>query len=611
MEDQPLSILAQEGVSGLLLSIGPRFARGCAPDIVPLMNMHAPRAVRRIFLAVTVSMIGIAAHAAPPASSTLDAIEKAHFDAEWAASPVSSTLLGVHNADGELDDVSVAATVAQTARLRREKDALTALDVSSLPQRRQDDRDVLVAEINGELLSNERIQPYAHNPDSYVSLATNALYSLIDRDFAPLSERMKNVIAREKLAPAMLATGESQLTQVPAIFIEISKEDLAGAVSFVKDNVPEAFAGVKDPALQAQLRSSTASVLDALQMFGTKLESIKPSGGFALGADTMKAMLAADMVDTPLDTVIAAGRAQLKRDQIAFHQAEREVDPSHPKNALAEIRKDHVAADALNQLVRDQLKDAQSFVTTHRIVTLPNATLPVVTDTPSFQRSLITAATDWPGAFETKATTSFYYVTPIDPKLDAKKAEESLEDFNTPSLLNITVHEAMPGHFVQGLYLRANPGWTLTRKGAQSYSTTEGWAHYTEQMMVEQGFHAQDARLHLAQLQDALLRDCRFLAAFGMHTQGMSLKDATGMMQRECYQSSVMAYKEARRGTADPGYYSYLLGKLMILHLREDMRKRDGASFSLQKFHDGLLSSGLVPMKIIRRELTGADAPML
>lgn len=552
-------------------------------------------------------MTAMGAQAAP----SLDALEKAHFDAEWAAAPVNATALGLHATDGKLDDVSVTAIAERTARLHRERDALAALDIKALPQRRQDDRDILVASIDRELIENERIQSFRHNPDFYVNLATAALYSLIDRDFAPLPVRMWDVVAREAQIPAMLATGAGQLDQVPAVFVEISKEDLAGAITFVRDNVPAAFADVKDKALQARLRATTRTTLAALKAFQARLDAIRPGGTFVLGADTIRAMLATEMVDTPIATIIAAGRAQLAKDQAAFHEAARAVDPAHPDQALSEIRRDHVAAPALNQLVRDQLTDAQTYVTAHRLVTLPNMTLPEVLDTPGFERSLITAATDWPGAFETKATTSFYYVTPIDPKLSPAQAEESLEDDNTPSMLNITVHEAMPGHFVQGLYLRANPGWSLTRKSAQSYATTEGWAHYTEQMMIEQGFHASDARLHLAQLQDALLRDCRFLASFGMHTQGMTLQQATGLMQHECFQSSVMAYKEARRGTADPEYYSYLLGKLMILHLRQDMKATQGNAFSLAAFHDALLGAGLVPMKMIRREMTGRDGAML
>ncbi|MBR0559848.1 DUF885 domain-containing protein [Neokomagataea anthophila] len=561
--------------------------------------------------AITCGALAASSAHAQDAETRLSALETAHFHAEWAASPVGATALGIHSADGALDDMSTKAIAAQTARLHQEQTALQTLDVSSLPQRRRDDRDILLSSISEELLANERIQGFKHNPDTYISFATEALYSLIERDFAPAEERMKDAISRERQIPAMLATGQQQLTTVPAIFLEVSKEDLDGAISFVKDTIPDAFASVKDAALQAQLRTTTAQTLKALNAFKKTLNHTKPHGSFALGADTFRAMLAADMVDEPIDHIIAAGRAQLAKDQTAFDAVAHSIDPTHPENALAENRKDHVGADGLITLIRDQLKDAQSYVLTHQLITLPSNSLPLVTETPPFQRSLITAATEWPGAFETKATTSFYYITPVDPKWNAKQVQTFLEDSNTPTILNITVHEAMPGHFVQGLYLRANPQWSLTRKGAQSYATTEGWAHYTEQMMVEQGFHQQDQHLHLAQLQDALLRDCRLLASFGMHTQGMTLQQATDLMVHSCHQSPMMGYKEARRGTADPGYYSYLLGKLMILHLRDDLKTEQGQNFSLRAFHDALLGSGLVPLKIIRRELTGKDAPLL
>lgn len=553
------------------------------------------------------ALIATVAQAAP----SLRAIEKAHYEAEWSAKPSDATSAGIHRYDTRLDDVSLPFIARQAARLHRERAALTALDVSTLPQREQDDRDILVAVIDRELIDAERIQPFRRMPDSYVSLATESLYGLIDRDFAPLPVRMRAVIARERQIPALLALAEKQLADVPPVFLEIAREDLAGSFDFVGKNVPAAFASVTDTTLQTQLKATTQTTLAALARYRDFLNGLKATGQFALGADTMRAMLATDLVDLPLDRIVDAGKAQLRKDQADFVAAERMVDPAHPDQALAAVREDHPTAENLNRTVLDQLKQAQDFVVSRNLLHLPSMSLPEVLDTPGFERSLITAATEWPGPFETHATTSFYYVTPIDPHLGARQAQEALEDFNRPALLNITVHEAMPGHFVQGLYLRANPQWSLVRRASASYATTEGWAHYTEQMMIEQGFDQANPKLHLMQLQDALLRDCRFLAAFGMHAQGMSLADATTMMQHECHQSSVAAYKEARRGTADPQYYAYTLGKLMILHLRDDMRAHQGSTFSLAAFHDGLLGAGLVPMKIIRREMTGEDAPLL
>jgi len=331
--------------------------------------------------------------------------------------------------------------------------------------------------------------------------------------------------------------------------------------------VPSAFADVHDRALQDQLAASTRATLAALARYKTFLGDLKANGSFVLGPEVMRELLAADLVDVPIDTIVAAGRAQLAKDRAAFLEAERRLDKDRPADSLVLVRHDHPPADRLIATATEQLKGLQDFVVTHHILTLPAMTLPKVIETPPFERAVITAAMDWPGAFETRGLTSFYQITPPASGLTLQRTEQVLGDFNRPELEITTAHEAMPGHFVQGLTLRAHPEWSLIRKAAQSYATTEGWAHYSEQMMVDEGFGGSDPKIRLMQLHDALLRDCRLVDAFGMHAQGMSLAEATKLMQTKCFQSPVVAYKEARRGTEDPGYYSYTLGKLMILPL--------------------------------------------
>jgi uncharacterized protein (DUF885 family) len=218
---------------------------------------------------------------------------------------------------------------------------------------------------------------------------------------------------------------------------------------------------------------------------------------------------------------------------------------------------------------------------------------------------------DPPGPFETHATQAYYYITPPDTTKSQAQQDDYLQYFNNALLLNLGVHEALPGHFVQYLFMRANPSWSTVRKTGHSYTATEGWAHYSEQMMQNEGLLDNSPKLHLAQLQDALLRDCRLVASVEMHTHGMSLTDASKMMAEECFQPPSVAYKEARRGTSDPGYFSYTLGKLMILKLRADAQAKEGKSFTLAHFHDRFLNAGLVPLKIIRREIMDADGPLL
>jgi uncharacterized protein (DUF885 family) len=237
--------------------------------------------------------------------------------------------------------------------------------------------------------------------------------------------------------------------------------------------------------------------------------------------------------------------------------------------------------------------------------------LPTVAETPSFSRAEVFGELDAPGPLETHATKAYYFITPPDSHDPPAQQENLLEYFNRTFLQNLSVHEALPGHFTQYLFQRANPGWSLVRATSSSYTATEGWAHYTEQMMLDEGLGGGDPRQRLAQLQDALLRDCRLVASIGMHTRQMTLAEATTMMAEQCFQPPSVAPKEARRGTSDAGYYSYTLGKLEILKLRADVEAKEGKAFTLAHFHDRFLNAGLIPIGMIRREILGTDGPAL
>ncbi|MEJ0045019.1 MAG: DUF885 domain-containing protein [Rhodospirillales bacterium] len=552
-----------------------------------------------------------AAPAAPAADYT--SIVKSYFDHEEAAYPVAATSLGLHAGDARLDDQSARAHGIEAHRLHATLDQLAQVDTSHLTASERDDRDVLQAEIGGQLLEEERVQQWRHNPDAYVGLATQAPYTLIARNFAPAAQRLQSVIAREKQIPGLFAVARQNLTAIPAPWLEIGLENVAGAIDFIGHDVPAAFNGVKDKKTQAALSAATKTAIAAARDFQSWLGRQKATaqGSFVYGADNFRRLLAADMIDLKADDVLAAGRAQLKRDQDAFAATSRLVDPKNPSDALKIIEQDHPDAAHLISTARGQLADLRAFIVSHKIVDLPGTDLPTVAETPAFQRALIFGEMDPPGPFEQHAIQAYYYITPPDLAKPKAEQEEYLAYFNRPLLLNLTVHEALPGHFVQYLYARANPNWSLVRKTGHSYTATEGWAHYSEQMMPAEGLGNGDPKLRLAQLQDALLRDCRLIGSVEMHTHGMSLADATTMMAKECFQPKPVAYKEARRGTSDPGYFSYTLGKLMILKLRADVQTKEGPAFSLAHFHDRFLAASTVPLKVIRREILGVDGPLL
>jgi hypothetical protein len=568
--------------------------------------MRLPLALCALLASVT------AAQAAKPAAK-LSALVATYYDGLWKASPVTATQAGLHAWDSQLDDVSAAAHAREAARLKSIVIALQALNGVALSLHDRDDRDVVAAHIDGSLLEEITVQQWRHNPATYVDLLTTAIYSLIERDFAPLSARMASVIAREALVPAMLAEAKKNLTNMPPVFIDIALENLDGAVGFLTNDVPVAFTAVKESSLRARLAQSTKAALAACADYRAFLIAQKPAahGSFVLGRTAMQRLLASDMVTVPVERVLAAGRAQLAKDHATFLATEKLIDPKDPAGALKMIEADHPDAAHLIPTARAALPSLRAFIEAHHIVDLPSPMMPTVGETPPFARALIFGELDPPGPLEAHATQAYFFITPPDPKSSAAAQSTFLEYWNKPVLQNLAVHEALPGHFTQYLYLHANPTWSIVRKMAQSYTATEGWAHYSEQMMLDEGLGAGDPKLRLAQLQDALLRDCRLIAAIGMHTQGMSLAQATDMMQTQCFQPPDVAPKEARRGTSDPGYYSYTLGKLEILKLRADVQAAEGKSFTLAHFHDRFLSAGLVPIAVIRREILGKDAPAL
>ena len=557
------------------------------------------------------------AEAAAPADGRTEAAYQAlvsdYFAGEWRASPLSATANGLHDWDNQLDEVSAAAHARHALRLTEIADRLRALDGAQLTAMQRDDRDILAAEIDGQLLEEMTVQQWRHNPATYVDLVSGSVYGLVERDFAPLADRMRSAIARENLIPARLADAKRNLTDIPSVYVDMALENLDGAESFLSHDAPLAFAAVTDPELKARFAASTKAALAASDDYKAWLIAQKPNahGSFVIGRANLQRLLASDMVDVPVDRVMAIGRANLAKDRADFLATSKLVDPANPAGALALVEKDHPDGAHLVSTAQGQLVALRDYIDAHHIVTLPSRLLPTAIETPAFQRAAIFGALDPPGPLETHSTTAYYLITPPDAGLPKAEQDKYLAYFNTSLLQNLSVHEVFPGHFVQFLFAKANPDWSMVRKTGHSYTATEGWAHYTEQMMLDEGLGGGDPRLRLSQLQDALLRDCRLVSSLGMHTGEMTLEQATAMMEQECFQPASVGPKEARRGTSDPGYFSYTLGKLEIIKLREDVRKKEGKDFSLAHFHDRFLNAGLVPIAVIRREILGSDGPVL
>jgi uncharacterized protein (DUF885 family) len=453
----------------------------------------------------------------------------------------------------------------------------------------------------------EREQRGRHYPDLYTEIATAGVYNLIKRDFAPLPARMELVIAREEKIPRLLADGKRNLAEVSKVAVDIVLSDLPGIVAFFKTDVPATFSSLKDPALQARLARSTEAAVAALEDYGVFVRKevqprAKPS--FAIGEPMFREKLRAEeMIDTPIDALLARGEAELKRLQAEFRATAAKIDP---KKSFAEVQKEmqkeHPTPDRLIADTQARLAGLRRFLVEHKIVSVPSEVLPRVQETPPFMRALTFASMETPGPFEPKATEAYYNVTLPDPAWPAAQVEDFMRGaFNRTLIDVVSIHEAFPGHYVQFLWLpRVH---SKVRKFEHVSSNAEGWAHYCEQMLVDEGYGAGDPKLRLAQLQDALLRAARYVAGIRMHTRGMTLEQSIELFQKEGYQSKKVAEMESRRGTENPTYLYYTLGKLEILRMRDDYKKKLGAAYTLGKFHDAFLAEGAMPLVLVRRAL--------
>ncbi len=553
------------------------------------------------------------AYAAAP---DYDALVKSFYDEELRAHPADATAEGLHDYDAKLDDISPAAHARETKRLKAALAAFQAIDPASLDPSRRDDREVLIGQIKGDLLNLERIQTWRTNPNRYVELATGSVFSLVQRDFAPLADRMRSAIARERQIPAMLATARKFLSDTPKPFVDTAILNAGGAIDFFKNGAPAAFASVTDPALQREFKASNEGVLKALESYRQYLKADllpKANGNFALGAEALAEHLKDfDMIDVPLDQLRALAWSHLWADQAAFAETAKQVDPGGTlDSAIVKLQSDHPKADGLVTEASKELADLKQFIKDKNILTIPPELDLHVAETPPFARALVSAEFDPPGPFEHEAREAFYYVTPPDMSEPPAKIEEYLGAFDYSDFIITSAHEVWPGHYVQFLVNKSHPDWSLVRQLSGTQSSTEGWAHYTEEMIVEQGYGGPTPMLKLGQIEEALLRDCRMVASFELHTQGMSVEAAAELFNKQCYVPAPVALSEARRGTSDPGYLTYTLGKLAILKLREDYRQKMGDKFTLADFHDRFLAAGLLPIPIIRRELMGADGKLL
>jgi uncharacterized protein (DUF885 family) len=571
------------------------------------------RSIKIAALALIILSAPAIAHTAPASDRAFRAQAAAFVQAELQLYPERATRLGDHRFDNRVDDLTAHGIDEVIGHARKWLALFGADDPKSLSPANEADREWLMAHADDELLWTEQVRSYQRDPEMY--LPTSSINGLIKREFAPAEARMRSVTAREAAALSNLDAARRNLkaSLTPKVAVDIALQQMPATIAFFNHDVPLAFAKAADGPDKQAFAKANANLVAAIEDYADWLKNDlrpKASGDYAIGAAAYRRMLSDDdMVDIPLAQLEQAGVKELARLREEFQKTAALIDPKRsPDEVMKSLARMHPDANQVLPTVAAGLASIRAYVVAHHIATVPSDVMPMVRETPPYMRATTFASMDSPGPFE-KTTEAFYYVTLPDPSWPDAKQEQLLAFYSAPNISDTSVHEVFPGHYVQFLNNRLNPD--VVRLIYGSGTDIEGWAFYCEQMMLDEGLHDGDPKYRLAQLQMALMRACRYLVGIRMHTQGMTVDQAAKFFEDNAYQTPHNAMVEALRGTGDPGYLRYQLGKLMILKLREDVRRRQGAAFDLGKFHDAFLEQGAVPIKLIRRAMLGADGPLL
>ncbi len=553
------------------------------------------------------------------------------------AQPFFAAQSGRHEFDGQLPDFSSHGIKREISRLHDARDQIAGVDPAPLEANERFDREYLLSVIDKDLFWLEKAKYPATNTYWYLTNVDPDMY--VSRNYAPLDVRMKAYIKYARAIPKMATDIQANLQgPLPKTFVELGISDFGGFADFYTKDVPPIFASVSDPDLQKQLTDADTNAAVAMTNLKNYLIGQRKTATdkFPLGKELFAQMLKdTELVDLPIEQIEAAGRADLARNTQALKA---ECDTYLPKGSLsaciAKMSANKPQGGAV-EAARVQLADLKKFVQDNNIVSIPSNEEALVAEAPAYNRSN-SAFIQVPGPYD-HGVASTYNIAPPDPKWT--KAEQAAYIPGQATLLYTSVHEVWPGHFLQFLHSNANPNkleslWV-------GYAYAEGWAHYCEEMMVEKGLGKGDPEKHIGQLTDALLRDVRLLSAIGMHTEGMTVVQSEKMFREQAFQDPGNARQQAARGTYDPAYLNYTMGKLMIRKLRADWIAKTTSSGAApaaaaavgaagatpapgptaagstddpalwHDFHDKFLSYGGPPIPLLRKEMMGEVGSLL
>lgn len=522
--------------------------------------------------------------------------------------PTGAAGSGLHAYDGLLPDYSAPRLARRLARIERQ---LKALDSFEGRARLSPSQRLELGVLKGMLLSErwDFVDEETTKQLPSTFLFRMSVLNYLMRNYAPLDRRLRAIAKLQTQVPRFLRQLRDSIERrLAETKYEMAEMAARGIADQYDREVTQALAAAS-PAVQKLVQRTNAAAVNEVNLFVSELEAkYKPrvKKEFALGRRKFERMIFSEHLSAiSIDRLLEVGAADLEQNKRAFLETASKIDARlKPHEVVEGIESDHPTQDSLIEDTRAMLEDLRRFVVEHDVVSVPSEARAEVIETPRFYR-FATAAMNSPGAFEKVAKEAYYYVTPVEDSWPPEKREEWLRHLNYTSLRNISVHECYPGHYVHFLH-RKNVKSTVLRS-YYSYAFTEGWAHYCEEMMVDQGLGGGDPRLRLAMLQDALLRNCRYLSSIRMHTDGWSWEDATRFFMENAFLDRLPAEREAKRGTWDPGYLNYTLGKLMIKKLRRDFLAMNQRA-TLREFHDQFLGMGAPPLGLAREHLLGPNA---
>jgi uncharacterized protein (DUF885 family) len=553
-------------------------------------------------------------------SAAFDAFVDEFLETLSARHPSIAAGNGLHAHDDSLEDFSAAAIDREVAGWRALKTRLGAIPVASLSADQQVDHRIVEGLLDAWLLDLEGNKNWRKNPMIYAAAISDGVHNLMTMESAPPEQRARRVVSKLAGVPALLAAARTNIVNPPRVMAERGLRMFRGASSMLGLDLSTAFAGVTDSRLRADLSAAgaaAAKAIDAYAAWFEKEQLPKANGSYVVGRANLEARYRAEeLIDLPAATLLTIGERELVKNEAAFAAAAGRVDKSRtPLAVWADVLNDHPRQGQVVAAGQKAVEELQAFVAAKQLVRLPPGEHVNVAPAREFDLGLASMHASPP--LETTPVTSYYYITDAQPDWPAARQDEWLKKFNYSTLAVITSHEVMPGHYLHSVFMRRTPGkirriWIGLNPFPQPSSGQDGWAHYAEQLVVDQGFRANDPRYEMAQSSEAMTRICRLISGIRQHTGEWTVDQAATFFEQKAHLPGPAARQEAERGVYDPTYGGYFLGKVAAFKLREDYRSARGSAFDLREFHERVMTNGIAPWWAHRRLLLPGDrAPVL